>query len=118
MALNYDPVEKGYVASLARPGRNITGVFFRNLEVGAKQRELLHEAIPGAARAGILWTTFSADQIPPIEAAACNGGVLREQVERRRGNAHEPLQRGSASARTPGCRAGESAGQGDLNMSQ
>src|SRR5438067_5754288 len=61
VALNYDPVEKGYVASLARPGRNITGIFVRNPEVGPKQLELLHQAIPRVRRVGVLWTTFSAD---------------------------------------------------------
>ena len=81
VALNYDPIEKKYVASLARPGRNITGVFFRNLEVGAKQLELLHAAIPGAARVGVLWTKFSADQIPSIEAVASRLQVQLEKVE-------------------------------------
>ena len=46
IALNYDPVEKGYVSSLARPGRNITGVFFRNPEIGPKQLEFLLLAMP------------------------------------------------------------------------
>jgi putative ABC transport system substrate-binding protein len=81
VALNYDPVEKGYVASLARPGRNITGIFFRNLEVGPKQLELLHQAIPGANRVGVLWTTFSADQIPPLDAEASRLRVQLEKVE-------------------------------------
>ncbi len=81
VALNYDPVEKGYVASLARPGRNITGIFFRNGEVGAKQLELLHAAIPSVTRVGVLWSKFSADQIPPIEAAAARLRVHLERVE-------------------------------------
>jgi putative ABC transport system substrate-binding protein len=81
VALNYDPVVKGYVASLARPGRNITGVFFRNPEVGAKQLELLHEAVPGARRVGVLWTTFSADQVPPVEVAASRMYMQLEKVE-------------------------------------
>jgi putative ABC transport system substrate-binding protein len=81
VALNYDPVVKGYVASLARPGRNITGVFFRNPEVGAKQLELLHEAVPGARRVGVLWTTFSADQVPPIEVAASRMYMQLVKVE-------------------------------------
>jgi putative ABC transport system substrate-binding protein len=81
VALNYDPVEKGYVASLARPGRNITGVFFRNPEVGAKQLELLREAIPRATRVGVLWTRFSAAQVPPLEAAASRLHVPLEKFE-------------------------------------
>ena len=81
VALNYDPVDKGYVTSLARPGRNITGVFYRNAEVGAKQVELLRAAIPSAARIGVLWTKYSADQIPPIEGAASRLRVQLEKVE-------------------------------------
>ena len=79
VALNYDPVEKGYIASLARPGRNITGIFFRNPEVGLKQLELLHQAVPGANRVGVLWTAFSADQIPLLDAEASR---LRVQLEK------------------------------------
>jgi len=81
VALNYDPVEKGYVTSLARPGRNITGVFFRNLEVGPKQLEFLREAIPRANRVGVLWTGSSADQIPPLDAEASRLRVRLEKVK-------------------------------------
>ena len=81
VALNYDPLERGYVTSLARPGRNITGVFFRNPEVGAKQLELLRAAVPSATRVGVLWTKFSADQIPPIEAGASRLQLQVEKVE-------------------------------------
>src|SRR5262249_23634698 len=78
VALNYDPVEKGFVANLARPGRNITGVSFRNPEVGPKQLELLNQIIPGALRIGVLSTAFAADQIQPIEKEAVR---LRLRVE-------------------------------------
>ena len=81
VALNYDPVEKGYVTSLARPGRNITGVFFRNLEVGPKQLEFLREAIPRANRVGVLWTGSSADQIPPLDVEASRLRVRLEKVK-------------------------------------
>jgi putative ABC transport system substrate-binding protein len=79
VALNYDPVQKGYAESLARPGRNITGVYFRNPEVGAKQVELLHVALPGVSRVGLLWTKYSADQVQPVEMTAAR---LRVQIEK------------------------------------
>jgi putative ABC transport system substrate-binding protein len=71
VAINYDPVERGYIAALGRPGGNITGVFYPQLELGAKQLELLREALPKATDLAVLWDSrFSADQLPFIEAAA------------------------------------------------
>ena len=48
VAINYDPIERGYVKSLAQPGGNITGVFYRQLELAAKEVELLAEAFPAS----------------------------------------------------------------------
>jgi putative ABC transport system substrate-binding protein len=83
VALNYDPVEKGFARSLARPGRNITGVYFRNPEVGAKQLELLHAALPAVSRVGVLWTQYSADQVSPVESMAARLHLKLEKVELR-----------------------------------
>jgi putative ABC transport system substrate-binding protein len=49
-----DPVQIGLVASLSRPGGNITGVTYLNVEVGPKLLELLHEVIPTATRLAAL----------------------------------------------------------------
>ena len=81
-AINYDPIERGYVASLARPGGNITGLFYRQLELGAKQLQLLREALPKVFRLAVLWeSAFSADQLPAIETAAQDLKVDLVRVE-------------------------------------
>jgi putative ABC transport system substrate-binding protein len=49
-----DPVRDGLVASLSRPGGNITGVVFIVSEVGAKRLELLRQLVPNAATIGVL----------------------------------------------------------------
>src|SRR5215471_392222 len=46
LAVNYDPIERGYVSSLSHPGGNITGVFYRQPELAANQLELLTQPFP------------------------------------------------------------------------
>ena len=70
IAINYDPIARGYVKSLAHPGSHVTGLFFRQPELAAKQLELLKEAFPEKTRLGILWDAQSADQFSVAERAA------------------------------------------------
>jgi putative ABC transport system substrate-binding protein len=54
-----DPVETGIVASLARPGGNITGVARLTRDLAGKRLELLKEVIPRLSPVGVLWDTNS-----------------------------------------------------------
>jgi putative ABC transport system substrate-binding protein len=69
-----DPVRQGLVASLARPGGNLTGINFFNVELAAKQLELLRELVPAATRIGVLVNPASAlnteSTLRDVESAA------------------------------------------------
>jgi putative tryptophan/tyrosine transport system substrate-binding protein len=52
-----DPVATGVVSSLARPGRNVTGVSLLNTELSGKGLQLLKEAVPAASRVAVLWNS-------------------------------------------------------------
>src|SRR5262249_20565607 len=70
LAVNYDPIERGYVSSLSHPGGNITGVFYRQPELAVKQLELLTQAFPNATQLGVVWDALSADQFAAAEPVA------------------------------------------------
>ena len=53
--ISSDPVRSGFVASLARPGGNITGLWSISGELIGKRLELLKEVVPGLSRVAVLW---------------------------------------------------------------
>jgi putative tryptophan/tyrosine transport system substrate-binding protein len=61
-----DPVGAGLVASLARPGGNITGVSVIGTELGGKQLELLKEAVPGLSRVAVLLNPTNPGTAPTL----------------------------------------------------
>jgi len=69
--LESDPVAKGWVASLARPGGNVTGIFLDIPEISGKQLQFLREAVPKLERVAILGDPQVNDlQFSATEAAA------------------------------------------------
>jgi len=83
-AFNYDPIERGYVKTLAQPGGNITGVFLRLPELAEKQVEVLTQAFPNKTRLAMLWDSLSADQFSAAEnrAKLLRLDVLSMKLER------------------------------------
>jgi len=65
-ALGTDPVQAGLVASLNRPGGNITGISTMNLDLGSKWIGLLHELLPAAKRFAVLVNIENADSARSI----------------------------------------------------
>jgi putative ABC transport system substrate-binding protein len=82
-----DPVELGLVASLSRPGGNITGTTFTpGPEIFGKQVQILKEAIPHASRVAILWNPAdpeSARLVTGVESSARSLGIRPQRVEAR-----------------------------------
>jgi putative tryptophan/tyrosine transport system substrate-binding protein len=78
-AVGEDPVGLGLVASLARPGGNLTGINFFNYELIAKRLELLREIVPGAARVAVLVNptngAYTEITVRDVETAARAMGV-------------------------------------------
>jgi putative ABC transport system substrate-binding protein len=81
MAQDSDPVGNGFVASLARPGGNITGLATLAPELSGKQLELLKETVPKLSRVAVFATSTSADYARMLKetelAAAAFGGKIQ-----------------------------------------
>jgi len=79
-----DPVRRGLVTSLARPGGNLTGINFFNLELVTKQLELLRELVPAATRVAVLVNpanaTVTETTLRDAESAARSMGLQIQAV--------------------------------------
>jgi putative ABC transport system substrate-binding protein len=82
MVVSVDPVQSGLVASLARPGGNITGFTFASSDLAAKRLQLLKELAPRVTRVGVIWNP---DHIDPeyreTQQAAQTLGVKIQSLE-------------------------------------
>ena len=79
-----DAVRSGYVASLARPGGNITGLTSVGAEIKGKQLEMLREVVPKLSRAGFIWSPTSpnaAGNLKETETVARSLGIEIQSIE-------------------------------------
>src|SRR5262245_8351182 len=76
-----DPVEIGLVASLNRPGGNVTGFSSLNAELGAKRLGLLHELLPSAQRFAVLVNPSNRNAGPLTRDAQATGSAIGRLIE-------------------------------------
>ena len=79
-----NPVETGLVASLARPGGNITGMSMMSSQLAGKRLELLKAIVPGLSRVAVFWNPVNPAYGPilkELEAAAQTLGVKLQRLE-------------------------------------
>jgi putative ABC transport system substrate-binding protein len=79
MAVSNDPVQSGLVASLARPGGNVTGVTFVSSDLAAKRLQFLRELAPQLGRVAVLWNPDHVD--PEYREIQIAGRTLNVQVQ-------------------------------------
>ena len=82
-AIDYDPFVPGYVASLARPGGRITGVFLQQIELAVKRVQLMKDAFSDMQAATVFWDRISEAQWQAMRSAGPNFGVQLEGIELR-----------------------------------
>ena len=87
-----DPVQLGLVASLGRPGGNITGTTSLSADLSAKQLELLKEALPHAARVAVLWNPVNPWHPLARKAAESAARALAMQLHSVEARAAEQLE--------------------------
>jgi len=83
VAIDYDPVARGYVRSLARPGVNASGVFLQQIELAVKRLQLFKDAFPDLKAATVFWDQISADQWAATEAEGARLGLTLAAIELR-----------------------------------
>jgi putative ABC transport system substrate-binding protein len=81
LAIDFDPLAKGYVANLLHPGGNVTGIFVRQLELAAKRVEIAREAFPRATVVGIAFDRVSHEQRDAAAEAARKLGLEPRMIE-------------------------------------
>jgi putative ABC transport system substrate-binding protein len=79
-SVHADPVGTGHVASLPRPGGNITGLSILLTDLVAKELEILTQAVPHATRIGVLWNPMTPSHQVALQAVETAGEALGVQL--------------------------------------
>ncbi|MBI4490265.1 MAG: ABC transporter substrate-binding protein [Deltaproteobacteria bacterium] len=98
----YDPVQDGFVASLARPGGNITGLTSISGELAGKRLELLKETVPRLTRVAVLWNPgqrVDTRNFKEMGAASKALGLRLQSLEARRSEDFEGAFKTATSQR-------------------
>ena len=83
VGVNFDPVALKFVTSLARPGTNVTGLFFLHLDLTAKRFGLFKEMLPTVKRVAVFSDLFTVDQLRKVEEANRSIGFRLQPLELR-----------------------------------
>ncbi len=83
MGFDHDPVGSGFVASLARPGGNITGLSTLAPELSGKQLELLKEIVPKLSRVAVIGSSTSSGYAQALRETEIAAGALKVKLQYR-----------------------------------
>jgi putative tryptophan/tyrosine transport system substrate-binding protein len=83
VAVNYDPIALGYIASFARPGGNVTGLFFQHLGTTVKRFELFKDMLPNVGRISVFSDPLTVEQAEELQTANRSVGLKLELLELR-----------------------------------
>jgi putative tryptophan/tyrosine transport system substrate-binding protein len=81
MAASSDPVGSGFIANLARPGGNITGLSLQSPEATGKRLELLKEIVPGISRVAVFWNPDDPPAAASLREVRTAAEVLALQLQ-------------------------------------
>ena len=101
-AIAVDPVGSGLIASLARPGGNVTGSSVQSVEIAGKRVEILHELLPDLRRMAIIGNVDydgAVREIGEVRAAAAKLGLNTDVLERDAGTLCVPGRIGECQPR-------------------
>jgi putative tryptophan/tyrosine transport system substrate-binding protein len=80
VAINYDPIALGFIDTIARPGTNITGLYFQHLELLAKRFGLFKEILPAVRRVAVFSDPLAADQLKQVYASNQSVGFELQSI--------------------------------------